>query len=84
MIKLLVRLFKSYILGKHQLPPGVLIHRRNGTILFEIEFNWYDETLNPVSLVREVHSNKIFSIRDSEMREFKEYSGSNSTAGSTL
>jgi hypothetical protein len=84
MKKLLFRFFVKFFLKKHQYPAGILIHRRKATVLFEIELNWYDEELIPVSLVREVHSGKVFSIRDYEMFEFKEYAGSDPNAGSQL
>jgi light-regulated signal transduction histidine kinase (bacteriophytochrome) len=84
MKKLLGRLYRKFFLKKHQLPVGVLIHRRKNTVIFEIEFNWYDEDFQPVSLIREVKSGKIFSIRHAEMYEFKEYAGSDPNAGSTL
>jgi hypothetical protein len=71
----LIKLFLKYILKKHVFPAGVLIHRINGLVLFETEFTWYDEDLQPVLVIREVKSNKIFSIRGDEAKEFKEYSG---------
>ena len=79
--ELIERLFKKTVLKKHQYPAACLIHRRNGSTIFEIEFNWYDEDLNPVSVVREVKSQKIFSVRHLEMFDFKEYSGSNPNPG---
>lgn len=75
MKKLLTKLFRKYILKKHIFPAGVLIHRRNGLVLFETEFVWYDEDLEPVTVVTEKKSGKIFSIRSDEMPEFQEYSG---------
>lgn len=79
--RLYVRLFLNL---KHDYPAGILIHRKNGKVIFEIEFNWFDEDLIPVSIVREVQSGKIASIRYFEMKEFKEYSGNNPNAGNTL
>jgi hypothetical protein len=84
MKKIIRWLFLKFCAKKHQYPPGVLVHRRKATVLFEIEFNWYDEDFLPVSLVREVHSGKVFSIRHYEMFEFKEYAGSDPNAGSRL
>lgn len=84
MKKIIRWLFLKFCAKSHQYPPGTLIHRRKARILFEIEFNWYDEDMIPVSLVREVHSGKVFSVRDSEMFEFKEYAGTDPHAGDRL
>jgi hypothetical protein len=84
MKNILYKLFIRFFLKKHQYPPGVLIHRRKAKILFEIEFNWYDEEFQPVSIIREVHSGKVFSVRNYEMYEFKEYAGSDPNAGNHL
>lgn len=75
MKKLLSRLYKRFFLRKHKYPPTTYIHRRKAAVVFEIELNWFDEDLNPVSLVREVRSGKNFSIRYSEMLEFVELTG---------
>lgn len=80
----ILNLIKRFLLKKHQFETATLIHRRIGKVIFEVEFNWYDENLNPVSVIREVHSGKIFSVRGNETIDFQEYSGSDSLAGSTL
>lgn len=84
MKKLIAKLYRRFFLKKHKYPPSTLIHRKKATIVFEIEFNWYDEDLQAVSLVREVHSGKIYSIRDLEMLEFREFVGSDPNAGTAL
>lgn len=82
MIKqLLSRLFKKYFLKKHLFPPTTYVHRKHSGVVFEIELNWYDEVLDPVSLVREVKSGKTFSIRYSEMQEFVELTGNSPDDG---
>jgi len=78
------KLFVRFFLKKHMFPPGVLIHRRKATILFETEFNWYDNDLQPITVVREIKSGKIFSINSYEMYEFKEYAGTDPNAGSVI
>jgi hypothetical protein len=78
---LLAKIYKRYFLKKHIYPPTTYVHRKNSAIVFEIELNWYDEVLDPVSLVREVKSGKTFSIRYAEMQEFKELSGNAPTDG---
>lgn len=80
----LQRLFKKHVIKTHKYPAGCLIHRRNAGVIFEIEFNWFDEDLEPVSVVREVKSNKIFSVRYLEMMDFVEYSGSDPNPGNAL
>ena len=80
----LQKLFKKHVIKKHKYPAGCLIHRRNAGVIFEIEFNWFDEDLEPVSVVREVKSNKIFSVRYLEMMDFVEYSGSDPNPGTVL
>jgi hypothetical protein len=77
----ITKLFKKYVAKTHKYPAGCLIHRRTNSVIFEIEFNWYDEDLEPVSVVREVKSSKIFSVRYLEMLEFVEYSGSDPNPG---
>lgn len=83
MTKLLSRLYRKLFLKKHLFPSGSLIHQKKGTIVFEIEFNWYDEDFIPISVVRQVSNNQIASVRYNEMLGFKEYSGNNETLGST-
>lgn len=81
MKKFLSKLYKRYFLKKHLFPPTTYVHRRKSGVVFEIELNWYDEDLEPVSLVREVKSNKSFSIRHYEMMEFVELQGNAPTDG---
>lgn len=83
MIKLILKLLKKF-LAKHKYPKGVLVHRKNGAVVFETEFNWYDESLEPVTVVREVKSGKIFSVNSLEMMDFVEYTGSDPNGGSDL
>lgn len=78
------KLFIKYFVKKHKFPPGILIHHNKGKVVFEIEVNWYDETFHPVSVVREVKSGKMASIRYDEMKEFKEYAGSDPNAGYSI
>lgn len=61
-----------------------MIHRKKATVIYETEFNWYDENLQPVTVIREVKSGKIFSMQYLEMSDFKEYSGSDPNAGTVL
>lgn len=81
MKKLLSKLYKRYFLKKHKFPPTTYIHRRKSGVVFEVDLNWFDEDLEPVSLVREVKSNKNFSIRYYEMLEFVELQGNAPTDG---
>jgi len=67
--------FRTVFLKKHVYPTSTLIHRKKASIVYEIEMNWYDEELNPVSIVRDVKTGKVFSVRLTEMIEFKEYTG---------
>ena len=84
MKKRLRKLFRRFIAEKHKYPASTLIHRNTGAIVFEIEFNWYDEDFNPVSIVRQLTNQKIYSIRSLEMQDFKEYTGSNFNPGSSI
>lgn len=75
-------LYLRFVKPKHKYPPSCLIHRKtNPTLVYEIEFNWYDENMDPVSVVRDTRTQKIFSIRHYEMVEFVEYTGSNPNPG---
>lgn len=75
-------LFLRYVKAKHKYPTSVLVHRKtNATLVFEIEFNWFDENMEPVSIVRDVKTQKIFSIRGNEMLEFVEYTGNDPNVG---
>jgi len=69
---------------RHQFPESTLIHRRKATVIYEVEFNWYDETLMPVSLVREVKSGKQFSVSFYELYEFKEFQGRDRSIGNSI
>lgn len=82
MWKLLGRLYRKLFIKKHLFPAGTLIHPKKGTTVFEIEFNWYDEDMMPVSIVRQVSNGQIASIRYGEMKGFKEYAGNNELLGS--
>jgi len=73
--KYIGRLYRRFFLKKHKFPPTTYIHRRKSAVVFEVNLNWFDEDLEPVSLVREVHSGKNFSIRYHEMLEFVELIG---------
>jgi hypothetical protein len=84
MIKVILKLLRMLVLEQHQFKPSTLIHRKAARVVYEVEFNWYDENLKPVSVVREVQSGKIFSIRGNEATDFKEFSGTDPLVGSTL
>lgn len=84
MFKLLGRLYRKMFIRKHLYPVGCLVHPKKGTTVFEIDFNWYDEDMQPVSIVRQCSDNKIASIRYNEMQGFKEYSGNNESLGSNV
>ena len=74
--KAIKALYLRYCAKKHKYPPSCLVHRKlNGSLVFEIEFNWYDENYEPVSIVRDIKTTKVFSIRYLEMKEFVEYTG---------
>lgn len=75
---------KNKFVEQHQYPASTLIHRRKAKIIYEIEFNWYDDTLLPVSLVREIHSGKRFSISYYEMYDFKEFQGRDRSIGDSI
>jgi len=81
MKKLIGRLYRRFFLQKHKFPPTTYVHHRRGGVIFEIELNWYDEDLLPVSLVREAKSGKTFSIRHHEILEFVELRGAQPTDG---
>jgi len=83
-INLILKFIKRMVLKKHKYPASVLIQKQNSTVIFEVEVNWYDEDLNPVSVVREVQSDKRFSIRYEEMLEFKEFTGRDRSVGNTI
>jgi len=81
----LLRFFLKHKYTKqHHYPTAILVHRRKAKVIYEIEFNWYDNDLLPVSLVREVISGKRFSISYYEMYEFKEFAGSDYTIGNSI
>lgn len=84
MMRLIGRLYRKLFIKKHLFPVGSLVHPKKGTTVFEIDFNWYDEDMQPVSIVRRVSDNQIASIRHSEMQGFKEYSGNNEQLGSNV
>lgn len=86
LIRFLVR---NKYLKQHPYPPSTLIHRGDSekgcsTVLFEIEFNWYDHELNPVSIVRQCKTGKQFSVSFFELLEFREFQGKDRTAGNTI
>ena len=77
-------LAKYKYVKQHQFPVTTLIHRRKAKIIYEIEFNWYDHDLMPVSLVREVLSGKRYSVSYHELYEFKEFQGKDRSIGSSI
>jgi hypothetical protein len=78
------KLYRKYFLKTHLFLPGIYIHRKNGAVVFETEFNWFDEELLPITVVREVKSGKIFSIRYDEMTNFIELKGNAPVDGSEI
>ena len=83
-MKLLAFFIKNKYVTKHPFPASTLIHRYEAKVLFEVEFNWYDHELVPVSLVREIHSGKQYSVTYHELLEFREFQGRNRYAGNTI
>lgn len=81
---LLMQLFKKRVLKKHLFTVGTYVHRKHASIVFEIDFNWYDEEILPVSVVKEVRSGKIFSIRHEEMINFVELKGNSPLDGTEI
>jgi hypothetical protein len=85
MPKIVLKFFvKHKYLKQHQYPASTLIHRKNAKIIYEIEFNWFDDKLIPVSLVRETQSGKQFSVSYYDMYEFREYQGRDRSAGNSI
>lgn len=81
----IIKFFAKHKLAKaHEYPPTTLIHRRKAKIIYEIEFNWYDNDMLPISIVREVHSGKTFSVSYYEMFDFKEFQGRDRSVGNTI
>lgn len=79
--KLFVKILRRKFLKVHKFPITTYVHREHSGIVFEIDLNWYDEDLNPVSIVRECKSGKTFSIRDDEMIFYVELRGNAPTDG---
>jgi len=75
---------KHKYLTQHQYPVSTLIHRKKAKVIFEIEFNWFDDNLDPVSLVREVQSGKTYSVGHYDMYDFKEFEGKDRSIGNTI
>lgn len=69
--------------SQHKFKPTDLIHRHN-TILFEVEFNWYNEDLEPITIIRGVKNGKIGTIHRDEWIEWNVYLGKDRNAGSTF
>ena len=84
MKKLITRLYKRFFLKKHKFPPTIYIHKKNARVVFEVELNWFDEDLLPVSLLREVKSGKNYSVRYHEMLEFIELRGNKPEDGTEI
>ena len=77
-------LFKNKYAKNHTFPVSTLVHRKKARVIYEVEFNWYDNELKPITVVREVQSGKVFSISGLEIDDFKEYSGADVSAGNSL
>lgn len=75
MFKLLIfRLFVKYFLPKHKFLPSALIYREGTRTLFEVDSNYYDKDLNPVTIVRAYPLGKqLMGISRHDILEFHEY-----------
>ena len=75
MIKFFIyKLFIKYFLQKHKFLPSTLIYRDGTRTLFEVDSNYYDIDLNPITIVRAYPIGKqLMGISRHEMLEFREF-----------
>ena len=81
---LLVGLNHAKFAGHHPFPPATLIKRKKADIHYEVEFIWYDYNFVPITVVRDVHSRKIYSFTILDFEDFEEVSTKDRSAGSTV
>lgn len=62
-------------LKKHKYPEAVLIHKPSQGVVYEIQKNYYDLDLKPVSLVLEYGGTRVLTISEIDMLEYREYTG---------
>lgn len=73
-MKILLNLLKR-LLKKHKYPVSVLIHKKTSDTVYEVQKNYYDLDLNPVTLVLEYGGSRLLSIDHIDMLEYQEYTG---------
>lgn len=74
-MKFLINLLKN-LLKKHKYPVSVLIHKKNSEdIIYEVQKNYYDLDLSPVTLVLEYGGTRVMTIDNIDMLEYQEYTG---------
>lgn len=73
-MKLLINLLKR-LLKKHKYPVSVLIHKKNNTSVYEVQKNYYDLDLSPVTLVMEYGGSRLLTIDNIDILDYQEYTG---------
>lgn len=74
--RLISYLFKKFCLESHKFKPSALIFRSGTRTLFEVDSNYYNKDLEPVTIVRTYPLGKQnMGISKHEIMEFQEYKG---------
>lgn len=73
MIKLLIKLFKLF-LPKHKFHKGALVYKDGTRTLYEVDENYYNTDLDPVTVVRPYPMGKqVFGVDKHDILEFIEH-----------
>lgn len=74
MKELIRKLFVKYFLPKHKFGVSALILRDGTRTLFEVDTNYYNTDLNPVTIVRAYPMGaQLLGISHHDILEYKEY-----------
>lgn len=72
--RLFTYIFKKFFLESHKFKPSTLILRDGTRTLFEVDTNYYNTDMEPVTIVRAYPLGKqMMGISKHEIMEFKEY-----------
>ncbi len=70
----LLEFFKNKLLEKHKFKPSSLILREGTRTLYEVDSNYYNTEMDPVTIVRAYPlGTQLMGISKHEILEFKEY-----------
>jgi hypothetical protein len=74
MIAFILKLVAKYLLPRHRFKTGDLVFKDGTRTLYEVDTNYYNTDLQPVTVVRPYPvGTQVFGIDQYDIKEFREY-----------